>query len=37
MELTQSLADTRKEASENQRALDHWRDQHDKLKLEEVE
>ncbi|KAI0732433.1 RecF/RecN/SMC [Fomitopsis betulina] len=37
MELTQSLADTKKEAAENQRALEHWRDEHDKLKLEEVD
>ena len=37
MELTQALADAKKEMSENQHALDHWRDQHDTLKLEEVE
>lgn len=37
MELQQALNDTKKEAAENERALDHWRTQHDNLKLEEVE
>jgi structural maintenance of chromosome 4 len=37
MELQQSLNDTKKEAAENERALDHWRTQHDGLKLEEIE
>ncbi|KZT73247.1 hypothetical protein DAEQUDRAFT_703578 [Daedalea quercina L-15889] len=37
MELKQALADTRKESAENQRALDHWRDEHDKLRLEEID
>ncbi|KAI0962099.1 hypothetical protein AcV7_001019 [Taiwanofungus camphoratus] len=37
MELQQALNDTKKEAAENERALDHWRTQHDNLKLEEVD
>ncbi|KAH9837376.1 RecF/RecN/SMC [Rhodofomes roseus] len=37
IELTQALADTKKEAAENGRALVHWRDEHDKLTLEEVD
>jgi structural maintenance of chromosome 4 len=37
MDLQQSLDDAKKEAAENDRLLDHWQIEHDKLKLEEVE
>ena len=37
MELKQALNDTKKEAAENDRTLEHWRTEHDKLKLEEIE
>ena len=37
MELQQSLNDVKKEATENERTLLHWRSEHDKLKLEEIE
>jgi structural maintenance of chromosome 4 len=37
MELKQSLNDTKKEAAENDRLIDHWQTEHDKLKLEEIE
>jgi structural maintenance of chromosome 4 len=37
MDLQQSLTDAKKEAADNERLLDHWQTEHDKLKLEEVE
>lgn len=37
MELQQSLNDTRKEAADNERTLQHWQNEHDKLKLEDIE
>jgi structural maintenance of chromosome 4 len=37
MELQQSLNDTKKEVADNEKALDHWRTQHDALRLEEIE
>jgi len=37
MDLQQNLTDLKKEAAENERGLDHWQTEHDKLKLEEVE
>ncbi|PCH34299.1 RecF/RecN/SMC protein [Wolfiporia cocos MD-104 SS10] len=37
MDLTQSITDTKKEAADNERTLDHWRNEHDKLKLEEID
>ncbi|EGO05390.1 hypothetical protein SERLA73DRAFT_101211 [Serpula lacrymans var. lacrymans S7.3] len=37
MELQQSLNDTKKEAAENERTLLHWRAEHDKLKLEDID
>jgi hypothetical protein len=37
MELQQSLNDTKKEASDNERTLQHWQNEHDKLKLEDIE
>ncbi|CCL98907.1 uncharacterized protein FIBRA_00914 [Fibroporia radiculosa] len=37
MELQQSINDCRKEAADNERTLDHWRTQHDSLKLEEID
>lgn len=37
MELEQLLNDAKKDAAENERTLDHWRTQHDNLKLEDVE
>ena len=33
----QDLNDAKKEAADNERNLDHWQTQHDKLKLEEIE
>lgn len=37
MEITQQLNDARKEYQENEKALDHYRVAHDKLKLEDIE
>src|ERR1700728_2126605 len=37
MELQQSLNDTKKEAADNERTLQHWQNKHDKLKLEDIE
>lgn len=37
MELQQKLGDVKKEALENDRALEHWRTEHDKLQLEDIE
>jgi hypothetical protein len=37
MELQQSLNDTKKEAADNERTLQHWQNEHDKLKLEDIE
>jgi len=37
MDLQQSLTDLKKEAVENERGLDHWQMEHDKLKLEEAD
>ena len=37
MELLQQLQTLNKEAAENGKALDHWRNEHDQLKLEEIE
>lgn len=37
MELTQKLNDVKKEAKDNEEALQHWQTEHDKLRLEEIE
>ncbi|KDQ62973.1 hypothetical protein JAAARDRAFT_362087 [Jaapia argillacea MUCL 33604] len=37
MELQQTLDGLKKESSENERSLDHWKEAHDKLKLEEID
>lgn len=37
MELKQQLADVKKEAADNEQALQHWQKQHDNLQLEDVE
>ncbi|ETW86671.1 hypothetical protein HETIRDRAFT_58645 [Heterobasidion irregulare TC 32-1] len=37
MELQQKLGDVKKEALENDRALEHWRTEHDKLQLEDID
>jgi structural maintenance of chromosome 4 len=37
MELEQKLKTAEKEIEENSKALEHWRNEHDKLKLEEIE
>ncbi|KAL5519615.1 SMC4 [Sanghuangporus vaninii] len=37
MEIKQHLNDAKKEAQENEKAIDHYRTEHDKLKLEEVD
>jgi structural maintenance of chromosome 4 len=37
MELTQKLADLKKESDENDRSMTHWQEEHDRLQLEEVE
>ncbi|KAH9950960.1 RecF/RecN/SMC N terminal domain-containing protein [Amylocystis lapponica] len=37
MELQQKLNDTKKEAADNGRLLEHWRTEHDNLQLEEVD
>lgn len=35
--LVQQLEDAQKKLDDNGGTLDHWRDNHDKLKLEEIE
>ncbi|PSR72085.1 hypothetical protein PHLCEN_2v12066, partial [Hermanssonia centrifuga] len=37
MELKQALSDTQKEAAENERSLQYWQAEHDKLRLEDVD
>lgn len=37
MDLQQILNDATKEHKENERNLDHWRTEHDQLKLEDIE
>lgn len=37
MEYNQILEDAQKENAENERAIYHWRQKHDCLKLEEIE
>ncbi|KAI5119782.1 hypothetical protein M0805_009253 [Coniferiporia weirii] len=37
MEIQQQLNDAKKESQENEKAIDHYRVEHDKLKLEEVD
>jgi structural maintenance of chromosome 4 len=37
LEITQKLTDKKKESAENERVLDHWRTEHDQLKLHEIE
>ena len=37
MELQQALNDTQKENAENEKNLNHWRTEHDALRLEEIE
>jgi structural maintenance of chromosome 4 len=37
MELKQQLADVKKEAIDNEKALQHWQHEHDKLKLTDIE
>ncbi|KAG1879662.1 RecF/RecN/SMC N terminal domain-containing protein [Suillus tomentosus] len=37
LEITQKLADKKKECAENERVLDHWRTEHDQLKLHEID
>ncbi|KZT08792.1 RecF/RecN/SMC protein [Laetiporus sulphureus 93-53] len=37
MELQQKLNDTKKEAKENDRTIEHWQNEHDKLRLEDVD
>ncbi|KAG2351508.1 hypothetical protein BDR07DRAFT_1501170 [Suillus spraguei] len=37
LEITQKLADKKKESAENERVLDHWRTEHDQLKLHEID
>jgi structural maintenance of chromosome 4 len=37
LEITQKLEITKRESAENERALDHWRTEHDKLKLYDIE
>ena len=37
MQIEQELNDVKKEFQENEKILDHYREEHDKLKLEEVE
>ena len=36
-EIKQSLGDARREFTENEKNLDHWNNEHDKLRLEEIE
>jgi structural maintenance of chromosome 4 len=36
LEITQKLADKKKESAENERILDHWWTEHDQLKLHEI-
>jgi hypothetical protein len=37
MEYNQRLEDAKKENADNERAIHHWREKHDDLKLEEIE
>lgn len=37
MECNQRLEDAKKENADNERAIHHWREKHDDLKLEEIE
>ncbi|KAG2364796.1 RecF/RecN/SMC N terminal domain-containing protein [Suillus spraguei] len=37
LEITQKLADKKKESAENERVLDHWQTEHDQLKLHEID
>jgi hypothetical protein len=37
MELLQQIETIKKESTENSKLLDHWSNEHDKLKLEEIE
>ncbi|KAG6864805.1 hypothetical protein C0991_007028 [Blastosporella zonata] len=37
MEIKQRLADIRKDSDENDRIIDHWRTEHDNLRLEEID
>ncbi|KAG5643297.1 hypothetical protein DXG03_001224 [Asterophora parasitica] len=37
LELTQDLSDVQKEADENAKKIEHWRDSHDTLQLEEID
>ena len=37
MELQQSLNDTKKEATDNEKTVQYWQSEHDKLKLEDIE
>ncbi|KAG1842247.1 RecF/RecN/SMC N terminal domain-containing protein [Suillus subalutaceus] len=37
LEITQKLTDKKKESAENERVLDHWRTEHDQLKLHEID
>ncbi|KAG0697734.1 RecF/RecN/SMC N terminal domain-containing protein [Suillus ampliporus] len=37
LEITQKLSDKKKESAENERVLDHWRTEHDQLKLYEID
>ncbi|RDB19364.1 Structural maintenance of chromosomes protein 4 [Hypsizygus marmoreus] len=37
MEIKQALSDVQKEAKENGRLIDHWRNEHDQLQLEEID
>ncbi|KAF8640540.1 hypothetical protein AX17_000202 [Amanita inopinata Kibby_2008] len=36
-EIKQNLSDTQKDHKENERILEHWRNEHDKLSLEEID
>ncbi|KAG5639651.1 hypothetical protein H0H81_008812 [Sphagnurus paluster] len=37
MEIKQAISDVQKEADENGRLIDHWRTEHDKLRLEDID
>lgn len=37
MELKQTLADVKKDAHDNEKALEHWQGEHDKLQLIDIE
>jgi structural maintenance of chromosome 4 len=36
LEITQKLANKKKESAENEHVLDHWQTEHDQLKLHEI-